>query len=55
VTNVVMLDFFTAVTQAVPNEAMVEAIRASVPKGTIDLNLEAFDLGYDTFQEGTGK
>lgn len=55
VTNIVMLGFFAAVTQAVPKGAMVEAIKTSVPKGTIDLNLKAFDLGYDAFEEGKGK
>jgi 2-oxoglutarate ferredoxin oxidoreductase subunit gamma len=55
VTNIVILGFFTAVTQAVPREAMVEAIKTSVPKGTIDLNLKAFNLGYDAFEEGKGE
>ncbi len=55
VTNIVMLGFFTAVTQAVPKEAMVEAIKTSVPKGTIELNLKAFERGYDAFGEGKGE
>jgi len=33
VTNIVILGFMTAVTKAVPKEAMVEAIKTSVPKG----------------------
>ena len=52
VTNIVMLGYFTAVTEAVPKEAMIEAIKSSVPKGTIDLNLQAFERGYDAFAEG---
>ena len=52
VTNIVMLGYFTAVTDAVSKEAMVEAIKSSVPKGTIDLNLQAFERGYDAFAEG---
>jgi 2-oxoglutarate ferredoxin oxidoreductase subunit gamma len=55
VTNIVILGFLTAVAQAVPKEAMVEAIKTSVPKGTIDLNLKAFELGYNAFQEGKGE
>jgi 2-oxoglutarate ferredoxin oxidoreductase subunit gamma len=52
VTNIVMLGYFTAVTDAVPKDAMIEAIKSSVPKGTIDLNLQAFERGYDAFAEG---
>jgi 2-oxoglutarate ferredoxin oxidoreductase subunit gamma len=52
VTNIVMLGYFTAVTQAVPKEAMIEAIKSSVPKGTVDLNLQAFERGYNAFAEG---
>jgi Pyruvate/2-oxoacid:ferredoxin oxidoreductase gamma subunit len=52
VTNIVILGYFTAVTEAVPKEAMIEAIKSSVPKGTIDLNLQAFERGYDAFAEG---
>ncbi len=55
VTNIVILGFLTAVAQAVPKEAMVEAIKTSVPKGTIDLNLKAFELGYNAFREGKGE
>lgn len=55
VTNIVILGFMTAVTKAVPKEAMVEAIKTSVPKGTIELNLKAFERGYDAFREGTGE
>jgi 2-oxoglutarate ferredoxin oxidoreductase subunit gamma len=55
VTNIVILGFLTAVAQAVPKEAMLEAIKTSVPKGTIDLNLKAFELGYDAFREGKGE
>jgi 2-oxoglutarate ferredoxin oxidoreductase subunit gamma len=47
VTNLVMVGFFTAVTKAVGHEAMREAIKQSVPKGTEDLNLLAFQRGYD--------
>lgn len=55
VTNIVMLGFFTAVTQAVPKEAMVEAIKTSVPKGTVELNINAFERGYNAFGEGKGE
>jgi 2-oxoglutarate ferredoxin oxidoreductase subunit gamma len=49
--NIVMLGFFTAVAGIVPREAMREAVKASVPAGTEDLNLKAFDAGWNYFQE----
>ena len=45
VQNVVMLGFFWAVTKIVPLEAMVDALRHSVPSGTEELNLKAFEHG----------
>ena len=47
VTNVVMLGFLAAVTDAVSAEAMKEAVLASVPKNTRELNLQAFERGYE--------
>jgi 2-oxoglutarate ferredoxin oxidoreductase subunit gamma len=46
VQNVVMLGFFSAITKLVPVEAMREALRLSVPSGTEDLNLKAFERGW---------
>jgi len=45
--NVVMLGFFTAITKIVSYEAMKKAIPDSVPEKAIDLNLKAFDKGYN--------
>jgi 2-oxoglutarate ferredoxin oxidoreductase subunit gamma len=47
VLNIVMMGFFTAVTGAVGKEAMQEAVKVSVPKGTEELNLNAFKRGYE--------
>lgn len=47
VANIVMLGFFTATTGVLDRQAMREAVATSVPKAAIDLNLRAFDLGYD--------
>lgn len=47
VANIVMLGFFTAVTDLVSVEAMRESVRTSVPKGTEELNLKAFAKGYE--------
>jgi 2-oxoglutarate ferredoxin oxidoreductase subunit gamma len=45
--NIVMLGFFTAVTNAVSLEAAQNAVTGSVPKGTEKMNIAAFDKGYD--------
>ena len=55
VQNIVMLGFFTAVTGIVPREAMREAVKASVPAGTEELNLKAFDAGVEHFDKTYGE
>ena len=47
VINIVMMGFMTAVTKLITKEAMQKAVEVSVPKGTEQLNLKAFSLGYD--------
>ena len=47
VANVVMLGFFTAVTDVVSYDAMKKAIPDSVPEKAIDLNMKAFERGYN--------
>jgi len=56
VQNIVMLGFFAAVTKIVPLEAMRTAVEHSVPDGTQELNLRAFDAGWAAYEEeyGTG-
>ncbi len=54
VQNIVMLGFFAAVTRIVPREAMRDAVKDSVPAGTEDLNLRAFDAGWDYFERECG-
>jgi 2-oxoglutarate ferredoxin oxidoreductase subunit gamma len=49
VQNIVMLGFVAAVTRIAPREAMRDAVKDSVPRGTEELNLRAFDAGYDYF------
>lgn len=46
VSNIVMLGYLTAVTELIDKEAMIQAIRSSVPEKTVPLNLEAFEAGY---------
>jgi len=44
--NIVMVGFFTSVTKIVDYEAAREAVKASVPQGTEEMNLKAFERGY---------
>ncbi|MEM3580484.1 MAG: 2-oxoacid:ferredoxin oxidoreductase subunit gamma, partial [Candidatus Bathyarchaeia archaeon] len=47
VANVVMLGAFAAITGIVDREALKESIKANVPRGTEELNLKAFEIGYE--------
>ncbi|MEE9555127.1 MAG: 2-oxoacid:acceptor oxidoreductase family protein [candidate division Zixibacteria bacterium] len=47
VLNIVMLGFFGAVTGILPKDALRQAVENSVPGGTEELNLKAFDRGYE--------
>jgi 2-oxoglutarate ferredoxin oxidoreductase subunit gamma len=47
VLNIVMVGFFAAVTQLLEAAAVREAIADSVPTSFRELNLKAFDKGYD--------
>jgi 2-oxoglutarate ferredoxin oxidoreductase subunit gamma len=47
VQNIVMVGFFSGVTGLVPDEAMRDAVKGSVPAGTEDLNLAAFERGLE--------
>jgi 2-oxoglutarate ferredoxin oxidoreductase subunit gamma len=47
VLNVVMVGFFAAVTGLVSADALRKAVADSVPAATRDLNLKAFEKGYE--------
>ena len=47
VLNIVMLGFFGAVTELIPREALRKAVETSVPSGTEELNVNAFDSGFE--------
>jgi len=47
VLNIVMLGFLCGTTDIVSPEALRDAIAVSVPPGTEELNLRAFDAGYE--------
>ncbi len=54
VQNIVMLGFFAAVSKIVSQDEMREAVKESVPPGTEDLNLKAFDAGWAHYEETYG-
>ncbi len=45
--NIVMVGFFAAVTGLIAVEALKKAVGSSVPAHTRELNLQAFDAGYE--------
>ena len=47
VLNIVMVGFFGAVSQLLERDALRNAVAASVPEAYRELNLKAFDRGYD--------
>lgn len=51
VANIVMLGFLAALDHSVSAEALRRAVRESVPKGTEEFNLQAFERGYQYGQE----
>ncbi len=44
--NLVMLGFFSSVTDLIDSDAMRKAVADSVPAGTEELNLKAFEAGF---------
>ncbi len=53
--NLVMLGFFSSVTGIVSAEAMKKALPGLVPGRFLDLNIKAFDKGYDYGKEVLAK
>lgn len=51
IANLVMLGFFTAIAKVVTPEAMKKALPGLVPGRFLDLNIKAFDKGYDYGQQ----
>ncbi|HNX30767.1 MAG TPA: 2-oxoacid:acceptor oxidoreductase family protein [Holophaga sp.] len=51
VLNIVMVGFFAGATGLVSWEAIEQAVKSSVPKGTEELNLKALKKGYDYGRE----
>ncbi len=47
VANIVMVGAITKITGVISKEAAIEAIENSVPKGTEEKNIQAFEAGYN--------
>lgn len=47
VANIVMLGFITSMTEVVGYDSMKQALFDSIPRGTEELNLKAFEKGYE--------
>ncbi|MEM2634517.1 MAG: 2-oxoacid:acceptor oxidoreductase family protein, partial [Nitrososphaerales archaeon] len=58
VANILMLGFFTVITNIVSYKAMRQSILSSIPKGTEEFNIRAFEKGYEygrlIIQKGIG-
>jgi len=49
--NTVMLGFWTAIVEVISTAAMRQSLADSVPAKTIDVNMKAFEMGYDKGRE----
>lgn len=47
VANIVMIGAITKITKIISNDAAIKSIEDSVPKGTEEKNLKAFEAGYN--------
>ncbi len=45
--NIIMIGFCTAITQVISSEAAQGTVKKSVPKGTEEKNIKAFNQGFD--------
>ncbi len=55
VANIIMLGFFFGITNIISKGAMTESIKTSVKKGFVDINLKAFERGYQYGSKRKGK
>ncbi len=52
VANIVMLGYLTPVIDMIPKKKMVDTIKDNIPKGTENINLQAFEKGYNLAKKG---
>jgi len=54
VANIVMLGAFAAITKILDKNVLKESVKANIPKGTEEMNLMAFEKGYE-YGQNLGK
>ena len=47
VLNIIMIGFYAAITDIASVESMRDSVKSNVPASTIELNMQAFEKGYD--------
>ena len=52
VANIVMLGYLTPVIDMIPKKKMVDTIKDNIPRGTEEINLQAFEKGYNLGKKG---
>ena len=45
--NIIMIGFITSITSVVSSESARSTVAETVPKGTEEMNIKAFEKGYD--------
>jgi 2-oxoglutarate ferredoxin oxidoreductase subunit gamma len=53
--NIVALGTLAALTKNITKDSLVQAIKDRAPKGTLDSNLKALELGYELVKKGKRK
>ncbi len=49
--NIVVVGFATAAAGLIDPESVKEAVKSSVPGSLVELNLHAFEKGYEFYQQ----
>lgn len=55
VQNMVMLGFFACASEILPRDALARAVQSSVPRGTEEMNLRAFNAGWEAAERAAAQ
>jgi len=55
VANIIMLGYLCAVSDLISPDALKKSVLSTVPRGTEEFNVRAFELGYSYGQEEGGR
>jgi len=53
--NIIALGTLAALTRVVSRSALIEAVKNRAPRGTLEANLKALELGFDLTKKRTRK